>query len=64
MVADKEVVFDGNMKANENHFFSATDHFQVSARDAGAVHMELNGKTLAPIGPAGQRERSRSREMP
>jgi cytoskeleton protein RodZ len=54
VVADKEVVFDGNMKAKENHFFSATDHFQVSAKDAGAVHMELNGKTLAPIGPGGQ----------
>lgn len=54
VVADKEVVFDGNMKANENHFFSATDHFQVSAKDAGALHLELNGKTLAPIGPGGQ----------
>jgi len=54
VVADKEVVFDGNMKANENHFFSATDHFQVSAKDAGAVHLELNGKALAPIGPGGQ----------
>jgi cytoskeleton protein RodZ len=53
VVADKDVVFDGTMKAGENHFFNATDHFQVSAKDAGVVHLELNGKTLAPIGPTG-----------
>ena len=53
IVADQEVVYDGNMKAGENHFFSAMDHFQVSAKDAGALHMELNGKALAPIGPPG-----------
>jgi cytoskeleton protein RodZ len=54
VVADKDMVFDGTMKAGENHFFSAADHFQVSAKDVGALHLELNGKTLAPIGPAGQ----------
>ncbi len=53
VVADKDVVYDGTMKSGENHFFSAADHFQVTAKDAGVVHMELNGKTLAPIGPAG-----------
>jgi cytoskeletal protein RodZ len=54
VVADKDVVFDGTMKAGENHFFNATDHFQVSAKDAGVVHLELNGKVLAPIGATGQ----------
>jgi cytoskeleton protein RodZ len=53
IVADKDMVFDGTMKAGENHFFSAADHFQVTTKDAGVLHMELNGKTLAPIGPAG-----------
>jgi cytoskeleton protein RodZ len=53
IVADKDMVFDGTMKAGENHFFSAADHFQVTAKDAGVLHMELNGKTLAPIGPPG-----------
>src|SRR6202011_3170718 len=53
VVAEQEMVFDGTMKAGENHFFSAVDHFQVSAKDAGALHMALNGKTLAPIGSAG-----------
>jgi cytoskeleton protein RodZ len=53
IVADKDMVYDGTMKAGENHFFSAADHFQVTAKDAGVLHMELNGKTLAPIGPPG-----------
>ena len=51
--ADKNLVFDGTMKPGENHFFSATDDFQVSAKDASVLHIELNGKPLAPIGPAG-----------
>jgi cytoskeleton protein RodZ len=54
VVADKDVVYDGTMKAGENHFFSAADHFQVSAKDAGVVHLALNGKTLSPMGNAGQ----------
>jgi cytoskeletal protein RodZ len=53
VLADNEVVFDGTMRANENHFFSATDHFQISTKDAGALHLDLNGKALAPIGPSG-----------
>jgi len=53
VVADNDVVFDGTMKAGENHFFSASDHFQITAKDAGAVHLDLNGKPLAPIGPSG-----------
>jgi cytoskeleton protein RodZ len=53
VVADKDVVYDGTMKAGENQLFSAADHFQVSARDAGALRLELNGKPLPPVGPAG-----------
>ena len=53
VVADKDVVYDGNMKPGENHFFEAVDHFQVSAKDAGVVHLELNGKALAPLGSSG-----------
>jgi cytoskeleton protein RodZ len=53
VVADKDVVYDGNMKAGENHFFSAAEQFQVSTKDAGVLHLVLNGKKIAPIGPAG-----------
>ncbi len=53
VVADNDMVFDGTIKAGENQFFSAADHFQVSAKDAGALQLELNGKPLAPIGSSG-----------
>ena len=51
--ADANRVFEGTMKAGENRTFTAKDHFDISARDAGALALELNGKTLAPIGPTG-----------
>ena len=50
---DAHRVFEGTMKAGGSHTFTAQDKFQVSARDAGALLLELNGKTLAPIGPPG-----------
>lgn len=52
--ADTDQMFSGTMKAGENRVFSAKDRFDVSARDAGALVLELNGKTLAPIGPPGK----------
>ncbi len=52
--ADTARVFDGTVKAGENHFFSANERFQISARDAGALVIQLNGRTLAPIGPLGR----------
>jgi cytoskeleton protein RodZ len=51
--ADANRVFDGTMKAGENHTFTARDQFEISARDAGALQIELNGKTIPPIGLAG-----------
>lgn len=52
--ADSDHIFNATMKAGENHIFSAKDRFDVSARDAGALLLELNGKTLAPLGPPGK----------
>jgi cytoskeleton protein RodZ len=54
VIADKDVVFDGVMKAGDNQSFNATDHFEVSAGDAGSLRLELNGKSLAPLGSPGQ----------
>jgi cytoskeleton protein RodZ len=51
--ADAHRVFQGTMKAGEDHVFTARDKIQVSAGDAGALQLELNGKTLAPMGPPG-----------
>ena len=53
VIADKDVVFDGSMGAGDNQSFAAAEGFQVSAEDAGAVRLELNGKALAPIGSPG-----------
>jgi len=54
VLADDDRVFAGTMKAGENRVFSAKNRFEVSARDAGALLLELNGKMLAPIGPPGR----------
>jgi hypothetical protein len=51
--ADTHRVFEGTMKAGEDRFFTARDKIQISAGDAGALLLELNGKTLAPMGPPG-----------
>ena len=51
--ADTARVFEGTVKAGENRTFSAKERFQISARDAGALVIQLNGRTLAPIGPLG-----------
>jgi cytoskeleton protein RodZ len=52
--ADGDRVFEGDVKSGEERSFVALNKFEVSARDAGALLLELNGKTLAPIGPRGQ----------
>jgi cytoskeleton protein RodZ len=51
--ADTHRVFEGTMKAGEDRVFTARDKIQISAGDAGALLLELNGKTLAPMGPPG-----------
>ena len=53
VMADAAPVFEGTMKVGENHTFTAKDRFEISARDAGALELELNGKVIAPLGPAG-----------
>lgn len=52
--ADGSKVFDGSMIAGQSRQFGAQIDFEVQAKDAGAVLLELNGQTLAPIGPPGR----------
>jgi cytoskeleton protein RodZ len=52
--ADGKTVFAGRIIAGQNRTFSAQMNFDVEARDAGALLLELNGRTLAPIGPPGR----------
>jgi cytoskeleton protein RodZ len=51
--ADAQRVYEGTMKAGEGRVFTVRDRIEISAGDAGALHLELNGKRLAPIGQAG-----------
>ena len=52
--ADGSKVFEGSMIAGQSRTFKAQDAIDISAKDAGALLLELNGRTLAPLGPPGQ----------
>jgi cytoskeleton protein RodZ len=52
--ADDRRIFDGPIPGGENHTFKARIKFLVSADDSGALSLQLNGQTLAPIGPPGR----------
>lgn len=52
--ADGNKVFEGSMIAGQSRTFTAQDAIDISAKDAGALLLELNGQTLAPLGPPGQ----------
>jgi cytoskeletal protein RodZ len=54
ITADGQPAFSGAMGAGERHSFSANMTLTVEAQDAGAIRLNLNGETLAPIGAAGQ----------
>jgi len=45
--------FRRDHEAGEDRIFTARDKIQISADDAGALLLELNGKILAPMGPPG-----------
>ncbi len=51
---DGNKVFEGSMIAGQSRTFTAQDAIDISAKDAGALLLELNGQTLAPLGPPGQ----------
>jgi cytoskeleton protein RodZ len=55
VIADAKVVFNGTFIPGQSRTFEAENQFDVAAKDAGALLLELNGKTLAPIGPPGHR---------
>jgi hypothetical protein len=52
--ADGSKVFEGSMIAGQSRTFTAQEVIDISAKDAGALLLELNGQTLAPLGPPGQ----------
>jgi len=52
--ADGTKIFEGSVIAGQSRTFTAQATIDISAKDAGALLLELNGQTLAPLGPPGQ----------
>jgi cytoskeleton protein RodZ len=53
IVADDKLLLDAEMHAGENRQFLANDRFIVTAADSSAVLLELNGRTMPPLGMPG-----------
>jgi len=54
VIADGKSVFEGKMTAGESQHFGAQERFEVGASNSSALLLELNGQTMAPMGPPGQ----------
>jgi cytoskeletal protein RodZ len=52
--ADGETLFTGTLKSADTKSFSADNYVKVLSGNAGGIDISLNGKTLDPLGPAGQ----------
>lgn len=50
VVADGNVVFDGELSPGENRHFPGTDRVELTAADLSAVLLNLNGQRVAPLG--------------
>jgi cytoskeletal protein RodZ len=53
VLADGNTIFDNDLRVGENRHFTATDEFEVTAADSGAVLLELNGQAMPPLGVPG-----------
>jgi cytoskeleton protein RodZ len=54
VMADGRVLFEGKIEAGETKRFAAQDVVEISASDADAVQLELNGQPVPTMGSAGQ----------
>jgi cytoskeletal protein RodZ len=53
ILADGKLLLDTKLRAGETCHFSAGQRFEVTAGDSSAVLLELNGRAMPPLGPAG-----------
>jgi cytoskeleton protein RodZ len=53
ILADGRVLLDAEIPAGETHHFSAAQQFEVTVADSSAVLLELNGRTMPPVGTPG-----------
>lgn len=51
--SDGRPVFDNDPSLGEGHHFAAHESLYISAKDSAAVLLELNGKTMPPLGRPG-----------
>ncbi|MGA8073268.1 MAG: RodZ domain-containing protein [Candidatus Acidiferrales bacterium] len=54
VIADGHPLYAGWIAAGETRNYSAREAFKISASDSSAIFLELNGKTMAPIGTPGR----------
>ena len=54
VVADGRPVYDGHVETGNVMRFDAKDSLEISASESSALLLELNGRTLAPIGLPGE----------
>ncbi len=54
VIADGHPEYSGWIEAGETQSYFAHDDFKVSTSDSSAVLMELNGKTMGPLGTPGR----------
>jgi len=53
IVADGNLLFDTIIHPGENRHFAASDEFEVTVADSGALLLELNGQAMPPLGLPG-----------
>jgi cytoskeleton protein RodZ len=53
IVADGNLLFDTIIHPGENRHFAASNEFEVTVADSGAVLLELNGQAMPPLGLPG-----------
>jgi cytoskeleton protein RodZ len=53
VTADGHLQFSGWFASGDTRTYSARDSFQLSANDSSAIFIELNGKTMPPLGTPG-----------
>ena len=53
ILADGKLLLDAKLGAGETRHFAAGERFEITAGDSAAVLLELNGRTMPPLGRAG-----------
>jgi cytoskeleton protein RodZ len=58
ILADNQVMLDGDVQPGDTHHFTAEQQFQINAADGAAVHLELNGRPITARANLGNSSRT------